>query len=88
MQSFRLLFKATFRDCRCLLEDHCANLTNTACLSDPVLQAGTGIDTYMTCQCRDGFAFNPDTKECVVGKLGLPVPCQEDNDCQLPRYSI
>ncbi len=58
-----------------------SDLPNTRCLEDPVLSSGSGIRSYMTCQCREGYVLDLETEECVLGGHGVPVPCTVDGQC-------
>ncbi len=69
------------KNCRCLIEAHCAALPHTRCKADSSLQASAMEDTYMTCQCDDGFALDEQSGQCVLGGQGKPIPCSNGRDC-------
>lgn len=71
---------------RCLVSSHCQHLNNTSCAEDEDLQDSSGISTYMSCQCLDGFQVSDDLLGCVAEtaeeEATEALLCFSDDDCQ------
>ena len=59
--------KSATMNSRCLLEEHCSDMAYTTCRANAELAKGTGIKSYMTCQCRDGYVQEGEV--CVEEQL-------------------
>ncbi|TRY73774.1 hypothetical protein TCAL_00951 [Tigriopus californicus] len=68
---------------RCLISQHCSIMNHTYCRDDEELQIATGISSYKTCQCIDGFQIN-DKGQCEPSEEVQPLlnnSCATDDDC-------
>lgn len=68
---------------RCLISQHCSIMNHTYCRDDEELQIATGIASYKTCQCIDGFQINGQG-QCEPSEEVRPLlnnSCVSNEDC-------